>query len=294
MGVNLQEERYFTNNSMYILPSDDQEQKRPQHQFITHTFNNSLILAPIQLTDGDQILEVGTAAGAWLYDIAQQIGPISKVKLHAIDIEDKLFPSKSPPNMSFLVASVLELSQMWMGRFSYIHQRLLMGALTETQWPIAIQEIYWVLKPDGWIELSKGEGQVKCPDGPHDKHLHAHRILHGLWTSRRLVVDIGSELLELLKVAGFVDIKAELKRMPMGRHAGIFGEAILENSCGVLYSIKKPVLMKGGFGVVQMGEEYDAMIDKFEREINDVPGYSWGHTITYTRKPEGTHNWRST
>ncbi|KAF9441679.1 S-adenosyl-L-methionine-dependent methyltransferase [Macrolepiota fuliginosa MF-IS2] len=291
-GASSEEERYFANDSAYMLPSDDQEQKRllKQHQFITHTFDDRLVLAPIKFADGDQILEVGAAAGAWLYDVAQQIGSSSKVKLHAIDIEDRLFPSKLPPNMSFSVASVLELPQMWAGRFSYVHQRLLMGALTEAQWPIAIQEIYRVLKPGGWIELSEGEGRVKCPDGPHDEHLRAHRIFHGFWTSRGLVVDIGSELPELLKAAGFVDIKAESKRMPVGRHAGDFGEAVLENGCGVLRAIKKLVLMKGGFGVVQTGEEYDAMIDEFEREVNSISGYTWGHTITYARKPEGLRN----
>ncbi|KAF9444522.1 S-adenosyl-L-methionine-dependent methyltransferase [Macrolepiota fuliginosa MF-IS2] len=286
---NSAKERYFTNDSAYVLPSDDQEQKRllEQHKFITRTFDNRLILAPIQFADGDQILEVGAAAGAWLHDAAQQTGTNPEIKFHGIDIEDRLFPSKPPPNMSFSVASVLDLPPTWKGRFSYVHQRLLMGALTETQWPIAIQEIYQVLKPGGWIELSEGEILSRCPPGYNDEHLRAHRILHELGTSRGLVMDIGSELPELLKAVGFVDIVAISKRMPMGKQAGELGEAVLENSCNVLRAIKKPVLMKGGFGVVQTGEEYDAMIDDFQREVNDVPGYTRGHSITYARKPEG-------
>ncbi|KAF9444521.1 S-adenosyl-L-methionine-dependent methyltransferase [Macrolepiota fuliginosa MF-IS2] len=287
MTVEHSVERYFTNDSAYILPSDDQERKRllKQHQALTHAFGNSPILAPVQFADGDQVLEIGAAAGAWLYDAAQQIGSSSKVKFHAIDIEDQLFPSEPPHNMSFSVASVLDLPPTWKERFSYVHQRLLMGALTETQWPTAVQEIYRVVRPGGWVELSEGEAQIGCPDGG-ERH-QFHRLLHEFWVSRSLVVYTGLELPKLLKAVGFVDIKMVTREIPLGSQAGELGEAVLDTICGVLRAIKKPVLMGGGFGIVQTAEEYDALIDGFERAVNDTPGYSWKHYITYARKPEG-------
>ncbi|KAF9445095.1 S-adenosyl-L-methionine-dependent methyltransferase [Macrolepiota fuliginosa MF-IS2] len=290
MSDNPTKERFYTNDSAYILPADEEERKRlrRQHQYLTRAFDNRPILAPVQFAGGDQVLEIGAAAGAWLFDAAQQIESSSNVNFHAIDIENRHFPSTPPPNMSFSIASVLELPQAWAGKFSYVHQRLLMGALTEAQWPIAIQEIYRVLKPGGWVEMGEGEARIGCPDG-HGRP-RGLDLVHQFYLSRGLMVDIGPELPNLLKAAGFVDIKMTPKSIPLGKWGGELGEGGVEGMCGFLRAVKKPVLAKGGFGLVQTGEEYDALIDDLERDFNETPGYSWAHYITYARKPEGVDN----
>lgn len=262
-------------------------------------------MAPVQFANGDEVLEIGVAAGtsqllqhnrqprttnlgAWLYDAAREIDSRAKVKYHAIDIEARLFPPNPPANMTFSVASVLELPETWTGKFSYVHQRLLMAALTESQWPVAIQEIYRVLKPGGWVELGEGEAYMGHPDGRG-----RHRVLdavHQIYLSKGLVANIGSELPNMLKKAGFVDIVHVPRKIPLGKWGGELGEDGLQSMGGFFRAIKKPLLLKGGLGIVKTGEEYDALVDDLEREWNEVPGYSWAHYITYARKPDNTRN----
>jgi SAM-dependent methyltransferase len=223
--------------------------------------------------------------GAWLTDAALEIAAQADVKYEAIDIEGRLFPKEPPKNTTYSVASVLELPDKWSDSFSFVHQRLLMGALTSTQWVTAVKELYRVTKPGGWVELSEGSEHLFCPEGRPRPHIQDLAIK--VYLARGLKPNLGPELPNLLKDAGFVDITLVKREIPIGKWGGELGELGEFALGGFFRSIKKPVLDKGGLGVVENAQQFDALVESMVKEWNEVPGYNWYHYIAYARKPGG-------
>jgi hypothetical protein len=158
-----------------------------------------------------------------------------------------------------------------------------MAALTESQWPTAIQELYRVTKPGGWVELNEGMAEHGYPEN-RDRH-GALDIKLALYAKRRLKPNIGKELANLLADAGFVDITTVYRKVPIGKWGGELGELGSQNFESLFRGIKQPALDHGGFGVVKTGEEFDRLIDNLVEDWNNVPGYSWDAYISYARKP---------
>jgi ubiquinone/menaquinone biosynthesis C-methylase UbiE len=112
-----------------------------------------LIQAPIEVHASSEILDVGTGAGVWLLDL-DQTAPVGAT-LHGIDIEPRLFPdtTSTKTGVTFSVGSALALPVSWNNRFDLVHQRLLVAAWRDIEWPQAIAAMLRVLKPGGSIEL---------------------------------------------------------------------------------------------------------------------------------------------
>ena len=73
------------------------------------------------------------------------------VELHAIDVSSDNFPKEGtfPANVRFSLASVTKFPSEWTNKFDFINQRLLFLGLLEKEWPVAISELFRVLKPGG-------------------------------------------------------------------------------------------------------------------------------------------------
>jgi len=276
--------------SQYALPADDVEQERLilQHRTLKKLFGNRILLAPVELGGNDKILDVGTGAGLWVLDLAASVDPA--VSMVAVDIESRLFPTSHPKNVEFRIESVIELPSGWTDTFSLVHQRLLTIALQIPQWPVALREIYRVLRPGGWVQLGESHAWIEgeYPNKPCMEKLVA--MYRRLVESRNLYIDCAQGIPKMLEEAGFVDIQRESQMPQMGKWAGELGVANRINHVAVLRGIKTPILKAGGFGGVSSEEEYDALLEGLEREWDETPsthnhGTQKEFVIFWARKP---------
>ncbi|KAJ7130770.1 S-adenosyl-L-methionine-dependent methyltransferase, partial [Mycena crocata] len=278
--------------SQYALPTDDVERQRPlnnrfslilQHRTSKAHYENRILLAPVSLNGNDKVLDVGTGPGFWVSDLAASVD--SAVPMVAIDIESRLFPASPPRNVEFRVESVTNLPPNWTNTFSLVHQRLLMIALQILQWPVALREIYRVIRPGGWVQLAEftawEEGQY--PEKPCMEKLVA--MYRCLVKSRNLYIDCAEGIPKMLQEAGFADIQSESRMHRMGKWAGELGVANRINHVGVFRGIKIPILKAGGYGYVNSEAEYDALLEGLEREWDEIPGTEKEFVIFWARKP---------
>ncbi|KAJ3575571.1 hypothetical protein NP233_g1001 [Leucocoprinus birnbaumii] len=277
------QQRLYTSfpGSTYLLPADDSERFRfdTQHKSITRAFNNKLVLSPVNLQAGDKVLDSGAGSCSWLLDLASTIP--STIELYATDVETRLFPAQPPDNVRLLKASVTDLPEEWTGTFQLIHQRLLMSALTSKEWPIALNELFRVTKPGGWVELCEASPGLDCPSHPKHKALQAPELAYGVSDHE---IQAATLLPGWLQQAGFVDIHSVEGKYPVGKWAGVDGEHARIGLAGFFRGLKTPILSRGGLGFVETEEEYDAVIDDFERLCDETPNtYGRNYTI-YARK----------
>ncbi|KAJ6579501.1 hypothetical protein DFH09DRAFT_1275858 [Mycena vulgaris] len=260
--------------SQYVLPTDDVERERliVQHQTVKELFGNRTLLAPVKLEKNNKVLDIGT-------------GPVG------IDIESRLFPTSPPKNIELRIESVVNLPSEWTNTFALVHQRLLMIALQTPQWPVALREIYRVLRPGGWVQLGESTAWIEgeYPNKPCMEKLVA--MYRCLTKSRNLYADCAEAIPSMLEAAGFVDIRRESQMAQAGKWAGELGVANRVHHAGVFRVIKTPVLKAGGYGHVTSEEEYDSLLEGAEREWDETPtaqnpGSQREFFIVWARKPE--------
>ncbi|KAJ6596137.1 hypothetical protein DFH09DRAFT_1134190 [Mycena vulgaris] len=256
--------------SQYVLPTDHEEKDRLilQHQMLKKLFGDRILWAPIELEGNGKVLEVGTGPGLWILDLAASVD--TSVSMVGIDIERRLFPTSHPKNIEF--------------------HRLLVVALQIPDWPVALGEVYRVLRPGGWVQLGEPatsiEGQY--PNKPCMEKLVAMYLC--LVKSRDLYLDCAEGIPKMLEDAGFVDIRCESQMQQVGKWAGELGVANRINRLGLFRGFKTPILGAGGYGHVTSEEEYDALLDGVEREWDetptaDNPGVQRRFFIFWARKP---------
>ncbi|KAJ7444842.1 S-adenosyl-L-methionine-dependent methyltransferase [Mycena latifolia] len=271
--------------SQYALPADDLERQRllVQHNTLKTLFGNRIIFAPITLGENDKVLEIATGPGFWILDLAESVGP--SVQMVGADIESRLFPVSPPKNIEFRVESITKLPADWTNTFSFIHQRLLLIALQVPEWPVAVGELYRVVRPGGWVQLAESTAWLagKYPGKPCMEKLVA--MYRCLISSRNIYIDCAQDIPAMLEAAGFVDIRSESRMQYVGKWAGEIGVANRVNHVGVFRGIKTPVLKAGGYGFVTSEAEYDELLDGLEREWDEVPGTEKEFIIFWARKP---------
>ncbi|KAI5121044.1 hypothetical protein M0805_008620 [Coniferiporia weirii] len=266
----------------YIFPADEEEVERLmlQHAILKATFEGRVLLIPFNPQSSYFVLDSGVGPGAWLLDAATQFAPTSI--LHGVDIQNRLFPREHPPNVSFSITSIIALPQEWTGRFDIVHQRLLIAALRRKEWPLALQNMLGVLQPGGWIQLTEiGVWHA----GPFTER-HSH-VVRELYDSHELILDIAIELPELLREAGFVDIRAEGRKIPLGAWAGQLGIDARDDMVGVFRNMKTPLLQSGGLGFVKTEEEFDKSMDALGKEWDETEGALVEFHTFCAQKPTG-------
>ncbi|KAK7018256.1 S-adenosyl-L-methionine-dependent methyltransferase [Favolaschia claudopus] len=257
-----------------------------QHNSLKKIFDDKILLAPVTLTAKDRVLEIGTGPGLWLMEYAQTVDP--SVNFVGVDISSRLFPVSAPANIKFQIESVLNLPVEWTNTFALVHQRLLMMALQIPEWKQAIGEIYRVMRPGGWVQIGECFAWIEgeAPDKPC-----MMKLIDMYWSLIRLrkiwIECAASGLLpEMLRAAGFVDVRSEKRDMPIGKWAGDIGVANSITHAGVFRGIKGPILEAGGFGQVTTEAEYDALVEGVMKEWDDIPGTRRPFEIYWARKPE--------
>ncbi|KAF8437905.1 hypothetical protein L210DRAFT_2293357 [Boletus edulis BED1] len=269
--------------SLYLLPSDEEERQRllVQHQLYTRLFSGRLIFPPISFSEKDEVLDIGTGAGAWLCDVRAQLP--EPVQLYGIDIESRLFP-KYPTisaNVHLSICVSTSLPSYWSSKFTLVHQRLLIAAYTRDQWRRSIDEMYRVLVPGGLAQLIEvGPEWISGPKTA--KHL---LLLDEFFTSKGMLMRCAVYVADMLKAAGFVDVTSEEVVMNMGKWAGEDGVQGKDATIGAWRGMRDPVLRAGGMGHYASAEEFDKTMDEISEEWDSTEGTHTTVRVFYGRKP---------
>jgi ubiquinone/menaquinone biosynthesis C-methylase UbiE len=163
--------------------------------------------------------------GTWILDAAASA---PSTLFYGIDIEDRLLPEEKPSNVHFVKFSVTSLPREWTSEFNLVNQRLLVAALTEEEWRMALTEIFRVLVPGGYIQLLEA-GPWKA-GAVTARHLE---LVSAFFGTRGLLLDCVARLPLFLREAGFENIQLEERQMLLGAWGGRDGEHGRNNLMGV-------------------------------------------------------------
>ncbi|KAF9451183.1 S-adenosyl-L-methionine-dependent methyltransferase [Macrolepiota fuliginosa MF-IS2] len=238
-----------------------------QDALINRTFGR-LVHAPIALTSQDFVLESAAGTGTWLLELVKQAPQTAQFV--GIDIESHLFsnPTALPPNVSFRVQSVLNLPDEWTGKFTF--------------WPQAFRGIFRALKPGGWLQLEENDNWAA---GPVMDTFRSIMVKLGESRNINLWPDVVPTLKGYLEECGFVDVRIDRRRTPIGPWGGRDGRDMKDNLLGLFRGIRAPVLARGGFGIVNSEEMYDDMMNRAEFEMDSASGAACWWVMICARKP---------
>ncbi|KAJ3379264.1 hypothetical protein HDU84_006816 [Entophlyctis sp. JEL0112] len=142
-------------NSIYILPEEESEQKRLmiQSNMLAMAFGSNIVTPEIQRfpNKARKILDVGCASGFWLDSLF--FGGNLSSDFHGVDITEEPSSWGTVCGAKIAAGNVLDGLPYADGTFDYVHQRALVLGVPKEKWPEVVQELVRVTKPGGWIEL---------------------------------------------------------------------------------------------------------------------------------------------
>ncbi|XP_006459612.1 hypothetical protein AGABI2DRAFT_191521 [Agaricus bisporus var. bisporus H97] len=271
----------------YVLPSDNEEKRRLdiQSKAVNELFDNKLIRAPIELKEGDTVLDSGTGSGHWLLSLSKQVP--STIKLIGIDISSQIFPSPetTPPNATFTQLSITSLPPSWSNTITLIHQRLLLAALQLPEWKIAVNSMYRSLVPGGYVQLFEPIADFISPSEEIRNH-KAWAIRANLVAGiRNIDLNVIQRIPAWLEEAGFVDVQIEKRGLPLGSWGGDLGKWGLEASMGFWPAMKDAFMKVDKSGLVANEEEYDEVVKDLRKKCDETPDTYFEYWVFVARKP---------
>ncbi|RGP79041.1 tam domain methyltransferase [Fusarium longipes] len=199
---------------LYQFPNDVPEQEREdmKHTVAVHLLGGRLHRSPVE--SPQKIIDIGTGTGSWAIDIGDLYPSASVIGIDLSPIQ----PPWVPPNVKFLVddaeAPMLESPNS----VDLFHLRNMSTAIKD--WPALLEQIYTALKPGGWIEMPEFRWVYGCDDDTMDPEVYTppqmvDNIRAGL-AKFGVEMHAASKNPDRLRDAGFVNIRHEIKKVPVG------------------------------------------------------------------------------
>ncbi|KAL4913605.1 hypothetical protein BDW62DRAFT_220576 [Aspergillus aurantiobrunneus] len=160
-------------SEMYPLGRDEAESRRLNEQ---HKLVSDLVGAPIDsavpLDKISTVADVATGTGIWLWDaqrfLNHRAGEADR-SFHGFDISPAQFPAP-PAGIDFSVHDVLKpFPPEYHNRYDLVHVRMLVTAFVEPEYQTAVDNLFSILKPGGylqWMELDFSAGKFLDPGDP--------------------------------------------------------------------------------------------------------------------------------
>ncbi|KAI9494369.1 S-adenosyl-L-methionine-dependent methyltransferase [Zychaea mexicana] len=166
--------RYLNHSDARImLPIDDDESDRIviMHFMLKYAFNSSFKAPVTELlncaTSRSQVLDIGCGPGTWVLEMASDF---PDADFHGIDLCPMFPNSIKPSNARFIQHNMLDTLPFADNSLDYIHMRVMLCHLTQSQLTRLLAEVNRVLKPLGYIEIVDIEYRVQRP-GPITEQL---------------------------------------------------------------------------------------------------------------------------
>ncbi|KAH8118756.1 S-adenosyl-L-methionine-dependent methyltransferase [Phellopilus nigrolimitatus] len=262
----------------YVL-SREQSELASQHEYLREIVCDGRLIIDesVRLGPNGCVLDAGTGSGAWLLDLSKEVP--NGVNLHGVDVSLKGFPSTYPSNVHFLVGSMTELPLEWTEYFDLVNQRLLVGGILASEWPIALAQIFRVMKPGAHAQFVELDLPSWANGGPEAKRWAM--LCKDIYGIKGLMIDCGERLPTMLKEAGFSDVTTETKLAPAGSALGRAGQLGTANTLGALRGMKPAFLRAEIFSSEKAFEE---SLKKLEREWEEGEGQYYAYRIVCGRK----------
>ena len=269
-------DRHYIENSPYLLPKDDQEIDRLDHQhYIFRFLLHENYLAPLQAPG--RILDIGCGTGRWAIEMAKAFPSTEIVGLDIVKPTPDA--SQRPSNVLFLQRDVLKGLPFTDRIFDYVHMRFLIGALPAANFQTVVNELSRVVRPGGWIELAE----------PASAFVNAGVGLETMWKwmtelAHRKGIDLqaGNRLDKFLKEAKFEHISKRQLEIPVGDYAGQIGHLSAQNILALVGAIQAPVIALN----IASAKEFVAMLGIAKTELARANGNCVGHmNIAIAQRP---------
>ncbi|KAI9837442.1 MAG: hypothetical protein M1819_007090 [Sarea resinae] len=197
-------------NDTYFMPNDDAELTRLNiiHQVNLLVLDGDLTKVPI-VDSMRRCLDVGTGAGDWAIEFAEQYPDIEVVGTDLSPFQ----PEEVPSNLYFEVDDATE-EWTFSEPFDFIHMRHLAGSFSD--WMTIYKEAYKNLRPGGYLEIAEFEHMQmsrEYPDSYVNIWVTAKQSAAELAGTPRTVAHLKRSMLE---AAGFCDIETTVIDVPLG------------------------------------------------------------------------------
>ncbi|CAG8515575.1 2840_t:CDS:2 [Ambispora leptoticha] len=265
--------------SIHVFDHASQERLKLNHLVWRHFWKCDLI-SPVEqnFQHGAAVLDSGP--GTWIIGLAEKYPTVT---FTGVDIL-RTFPKRRPHNTEFSQCDILDGLHYLDATFDFVHQRAMCDAFTKQQWEDqVIKELTRVTKPGGWLECVEAEVGF-IGDGVATRKISDAVKL--LYENDGMISNPGKELLRLFHENGLENIQHQEKDIILGKKAGKFGEAALENNIERLRTLKpflKPLLAPD----ITTDSQYDNLINTFKKEVNQVSSSSSQPVVWRTHRVIG-------
>ncbi|OLN81350.1 putative transporter C1002.16c-like protein 17 [Colletotrichum chlorophyti] len=199
---------------VYRFPNDEEEMDRLDmcHAMMIRAIGNRHWLAPLQESQVNLILDIGTGTGIWALEMGDIFG---QAEIIGIDLS-AIQPEWVPGNVKFEIDDI-ESSWIPTRKYDYIMCRYMAASIQD--WPGLMRNVYDHLNYGGWAEFQDMNTEYYSDDGSYQPH-------HATWTWNKTWVQTlsdlgrdpspGPKLEGWVRDAGFVNMGHRTFKIPIG------------------------------------------------------------------------------
>lgn len=211
-------------------------------------------------------------------DLAKSVP--SSVELYGSDVAADNFPQAYPANVHFIEASSTAFPEEWTGKFDFVNQRMLMGALLSEEWPVVLSEVLRVLKPGGHAQFAELDVPIMFVNGGPTCRRYLD-LVEKVYEKHGFLFDAAQKIPQMLQSVGFTEIISEKKLGGIGASWGKIGKMGVTSILGAMKN-SGPAVIKTG---VMTEDEHAQFLASIEDEFEKVEGTQMVYRMICARKP---------